>query len=298
MRFLVFFILIFNFFLFDCFASTLVKNDDHCKCKNEINDSFEEPLAYNFGPYKNQCVDSCRYRRVRFLDKNFDNHLVTNGDYWQVANILHNKQYWIAKVPINKVAQISVGFEEFAPRIAHMFLRFHFSDKVFLYPQVKNKTTKPVSIQDLVFSAEAAPPKDNHFEFLNGLMDRYLLAFRVLSIEEMYDWMVTFKKHTVRQYPVSLSADERKQVLKNGLEASMNQSFETAYNLLGNNCATSSMDLIEKVSPPQKKDFLSKLLDFQRRLPVRAFVSTVFYMESLNLIDSKRHEMKNLEDEF
>jgi hypothetical protein len=262
-----------------------------CVCDSSVKDEREETLQFEFGPFKSQCVDTCRFRRAFFL-KNEKTKLV--------ANVLHKGKYWTATIPKNAIEEVDAAFENFLSGISHVILRFRFSKPIKLALQ-GNKNGKPqkeqTEIHDLVLSAEGVPPKGHQFSFVESATGQYLLAYRMLSIEDTVTWMIFDKKHSVRQFKLDLNADTRERVFDAGLNLSQASSFNTIYQLFTNNCATSAIDLIDKEHPyhHQWNDWLD-LVYFQRAVPVSWNFGTLYALGKRGLINEKS-ELPKLEDE-
>lgn len=206
---------------------------------------YEEPLRYVQGPFQGQCIDSCKYRPFRLLSKPTEDEAL-------VANFLHQKKFWRARIPISKVEAVDIAFEDFKHGISHMILRFRFSSgvKVMLLP-LKDGAEKPpaAELRDLVVSAEAIPPKSTPFTLTDGALGSYVLSYRVLSLDDTIAWMVDDKKHRVSQYRLRLEPSERRELLRLALQESDEGAFRDRYDLFSNNCATSAIGLLEKASP-------------------------------------------------
>ena len=145
-------------------------------------------------------------------------------------------------------------------------------------------------------SAEAVPPKDHPFTFSESSLGQYLLAYRILSIDENVDWMVLSRKHVVKQFSLDLPASTRQNLLRAALNESQDKSFQTAYQLLTNNCATSLMHFLVREIGYQptlfdRLDFVS----WQQAIPLDAPVGTLFALSAMHLVPKPR---PNLEEEY
>jgi hypothetical protein len=261
-----------------------------CACEGKA-ETYEDSLRFNFGVFKGQCIDSCRFRKAVVLQPSSAKAYGADGDHEVVANILHNGKYWIAKVPIKRTTEVDIAFENFLSGISHVVLRFHFSRKnpVKLYQEDDPTVTQ--SIQDLVLSAEGVPPRDHKYSFFESSVGQYLLVYRFLSIEDTIRWMVDIKRHSVKQFRLNLDSAAREKLLVAGFEKSMGKSFHTIYKVLSNNCATSAMELLGTNSNGWMNP-----LSLQEAIPLDAPFGTVNVLEKLGLIDSES-QLPNLENE-
>jgi hypothetical protein len=287
---ILFFVLLFGLAHYPRTTEELTTQARQCSCDGNA-DSYEESLRFNFGVFKGQCIDSCRFRKAIVLQPSSAKAYGADSDHEVVANILHEGKYWIAKVPIKKTTEVDIGFENFLSGISHVVLRFHFSHKspVKLYQQEDPEITE--TIEDLVLSAEGVPPRDHKYSFFESSVGQYLLVYRFLSIEDTVRWMVDIKQHSVKQFRLNLAPDAREKLLVAGFEKSMGTSFRTIYKVLSNNCATSAMELLGS-NPSAWTDPLT----LQKAIPLDAPFGTVNVLEKLGMIDADTH-LPNLENE-
>jgi hypothetical protein len=306
-----------------------------CQCFSHIDDKYEEPVVMNFGPFAGQCVDTCRFRRVITLGKSEAAPYRRNQDEIVIANILHEGRFWIAAIPVNQTKESRIIFEDFLKGISHVAIRFIFDDHhpVRLYPQALNskeiRTAKvqPHYLTDLLFSAEGTPPIRKDFELVDSALGRYWLSYRFLSTLDFYIHAHAKKGHPIRQFRLSLNSEQRRQALIAGINKSENGSFQTRYDLLQNNCATSAVDLLEPFGfsdtigknskelsqslqlANQKRPTRSlpevipsalaqKILHVERGIPYRTDFGTAVSLMRRGLISSMDDQLENLENEY
>lgn len=282
----LFIFLIICFEFLPTYAQQNYKADVSCKCDQSIDDPFEIPVQFNFGPYKDQCVDTCRFRAVQLMDKVRDLSLKADEQHWLVANILHKDKYWLGRIPINKVETISVAFENFAPNISHFFIRFHFAEDVRLFQQPISNHRKNETVRDLVFSADGVPPRGSKYEMFDAALGRYLLVHRFMTADETVKDMIIKKKHHIESFILDLNQTQRNEILRGGLLKSAKDSFIEIYNLVNKNCATSALDLVESHGQIKTDDF-SIFRKFERGLPINFFYSTKSWLESLQILGAQ-----------
>lgn len=276
-------------------SSPLTTPSENCRCNSKIKDIYEEPLAFNFGPHKGSCVDSCRFRPARLLGT-----LAKSQKNLELTNILHRGEYWTATVPVDSVIDVSMAFEEFAPRVNHVFLQFHFNPKtpILLKSQrvlANGKLSKETTtIQDLVVSSEGVPPKSGSYSLWEGYQGYYILAHRLQSLDETVAWMVGNKKHPVTQYSVQLNEQERKAALIEALVKTDRESFQTIYYLFTNNCATSAMSTLQAAKPLLQPSWLNpsawypKEWSWDLALPVNLPLGTRRVLQSRGWVDLQK----------
>lgn len=217
-----------------------------CACDPKVQDKYEEPVRFGFGYYKGQCIDTCRFRK---------SHLLENGARHQVVtNFQHQGKFWLAEIPLDGVEKIDVAFEEFAPKINHVYLRFRFKQG---QPVILRSQTDPsvpsVKLHDFIVSPEGSPARDSNYTMKNGLLNDYLITYRLVSAADVYQWSYVKLKHPTRQHRLKIDdARELRRILEASLDASRTRSLNEVYNLISNNCATSTIDLVYgKTSTPR-----------------------------------------------
>lgn len=253
-----------------------------CGCEQTPNDPFDPALQFNFGYYRGQCVNTCLFRSAKVLS-------VGRG-HIKIANLLHLDRFYTADIPLNSISEVDMGFEEFLTGISHVYLRFRFSKPVRLGDGETNTS-------DVIISAEGVPPKGEPYKFVESTLGRYLLAYRILSVEEAQARMVKRLHHSIKQFKLSLTPEQQRNLLLKGLAKSEERSFNTKYDLLYNNCATSAVDLLsDQVKGPPPFDWWNH---FERGLPIEGYYGTLPFMLQWGLISSPElSRIPNLENEI
>lgn len=252
-----------------------------CACDPGNPDPYEQPERMEFGVYKGECVETCRFRKSQIRGES-DGRLV-------VTNILHEQRYWTGAIAMNMVEAVDMGFEAFRPGINHTFLRFRFQKDypVLLSEQGEKREARAV-ISDLVMSPEAVLPRGREYDFLYSAYNNYLLSFRLLSVREFHDWGILKYGHAVRQYRLKLTPEQRVKVLKTAIDASERDSLGSVYSLLRNNCATSVCRVVDPHAA----------VNIAQTLPIDFFFSTYSDLDKRGLIDHSAGPLPNLELEL
>ncbi len=286
--FLLFFLIHTSFFFgFTSFANAqaLVLLKDSCTCKTMPADPFEEPLAFNFGPFKDQCVDSCRFRPVKKLSAIQENKISFSKDSLVVANVLHLKNYRIANIPIESIENVEIAFEEFQPGIHHVFLKFNFNKEnpVQLYDQSTFKKTTE-STTAITMSVEGVPPAGRNYSLFESYQESYLLLNRLSTVETTNEW-VELLKHPTVYYKMSLDKLEAKKTFTSGLQKSISLGLKEKYRLFSNNCSTNAIDFI---SDAKNRDLSegSPLKRLQIALSVSGPIGALQFLKSNGLIST------------
>lgn len=256
-------------------AADLAVPSPECSCDASIEDQFENPMKFTFGAFEGKCVDACRYRKSAIVKPN------------EFSNFLHLERYWKARVPVEHAERVSVGFEEFMPGIYHVFLVFQFpqSNPVVLSPQDGKGPRQRITT--LVISPEGVPPKEGKYNFVDAYLGRYVTGVRLLSRDEVIRWSVQKLKHKVSLYSMQIPKEKAVELLKAGLQFGQQYSFRQVYSLLSNNCATNTLDLVDKVLKPEAHEFpiyYGWFYPVERSLPIAGPFGTLKVFMSRNLI--------------
>ncbi|MFN7904508.1 MAG: DUF4105 domain-containing protein [Pseudobdellovibrionaceae bacterium] len=214
--------------------------EEACACQSGQVDAFEFPKKFNFGKLKGQCIDSCRFRNLEMLE--------ANSEEIFIASILHEGKFWKAKVT-KAFSSVEMGFENFAPSVDHVFLKFQMSEgsavtlfhleDSFLSPKYETK-----EIKTLVLSIEGVPAKGSRYSLIDAFFGNYLVAYRLLSAEDAHKHMVIKQKNPVSFYPLHFKSDEILGIFEKSMSEANKFGFKQHYDLLSNNCATSAFALL------------------------------------------------------
>ncbi|MGZ3722835.1 MAG: lipoprotein N-acyltransferase Lnb domain-containing protein [Bdellovibrionales bacterium] len=274
----------------------LTKPLAQCACAARAVSQFEDPIQFNFGVFKGQCVDSCRFRKTVILSKQAARAFHFSEGGLVFTNVLHGGKFWTAVAPGGRVTEIDVAFERFLPMISHVFLLFRFEQPVFLYQE--EGSPKREKVYELVLSVEGIPPKGHAYRFFESSRSTYLLGYRFLSVAEAYATMIKRLGHSIKQYRLNLDDKARDRLFVSAVTTASKNSFQSIYQLFTNNCATSAMDLVSGAADPQTQAYNWFGIDqLQRGIPLEATLGTFRYLTSRGLI-SAENDLPNLEVEF
>lgn len=257
----------------------LVYPAEECACRPGLKDPFENPARVAFGEFAGQCVDSCRFRRSL--------RLRTGDREIEISNFQHEGRFWRARIPLTAAVRPETGFEEFRPGIHHVFLAFNFPKG---HPIVLQSQTDPRERREvfaLVLSPEGVPPAKRKYSLVDAFRERYALAVRFLSESEFRAHAVTRLKHPVRMFALTLESDQVMALLRAGFDLSEKASFRERYRLFTNNCATNTLDLIDRATHENQKTYagyFGLIHAFERGLPISGPFGTMGVFRSRQLI--------------
>lgn len=218
-------------------SQSYVSPHSDCFCKTTPQDPFDTSFAFNSGPFKGRCVDSCRYRPARILSQSTTS--------LHISNILHKGVYYSTKIPMSHLIQASVGFERFRPSLFHVFLKFDFNKKLpalHLIPTIPGHTH--IKTHQLILSSEAVPPQSEQFSFIHSLIGRYPIVHRVTTAEEFQYWAAS-KNHPVEFFPLKVTQVEIQKAFRKAIDRSHSSGLQDRYKLFTNNCVTSALGFFE-----------------------------------------------------
>ncbi len=246
-------------------GAPLSGSDRECACRPHERDLFEEPIQFRFGKFAGSCVDSCRFRRGRVVRQ--------SSRAWVVANFFNLDRYVQARIPIDRVKSVEVGFERFAFGVDHVLLRFEFDREVPYYSQ-DGSFKRIGTTRRLVISSEGAPAKGGSYKLSEGFFGHYLLVHRLVIGEAMEEW-VSRLKHPMRFVKLNLSKKMTVSLLKRGLTLSERESFRTAYRLFSNNCSTAVISLLDAETGFKKQNWDPiNFEEFEAALPIAGPLGT------------------------
>jgi hypothetical protein len=280
-------VFIFFFFITRISWATYTQVDTQCSCQtSKSKDSFETPIKFNFGKYKGLCIDSCRFRSITLLEPSVDK--LESSRRIRVSNFLHMEKYYIADIPISSLEKAFVGFEEFQPHIFHVVLRFDVAEKGQAIELVDQTTQSPpkkkIQTRSFVVSAEGVPPKDFPYGLVESYFENYLLALRVLSLEEETRW-VDKMKNTMTYKKLNLTPEQVQKMAIKSLLLSHNNQLNSVYKLFSNNCATVA---VESIASTMNGDSIAQDIFsyWDRGLSIRAPIGTTRFLIKNKLIEN------------
>lgn len=268
-----------GFYTFLAPAGPLVVENAGCGCPSSAPDPFDKGLAYNFGALRGRCINSCVFRSPELRGN--------TGTGFLLTNVYDDNAFWTAKIRSRKLESVEILFQNFAAQINHVALLFRFSEPVELEEQapIPGKAARKKLMRALVISPEGAPSVEGKYNLFDGMLGRYTFVFRAISLEE-------FAAHSsrhgfgVRSFPSRFGRPESARLLKLAVETAESESFHTVYQLLFNNCATTSIDLALAAKKSLRSpgwDFWD-ILDPLRGIPLQSRIGTLRSLEWWDVI--------------
>lgn len=222
-------------------------------------------LAYNFGDYKGQCINSCVFKSIQ---SQFDDGVFT------LSQILTTKGHASQQYHLDDLESVYILFDRFAPKLNHVALIFMFKPQKGL-------------MSGLVLSPEAVPPVNNSYSLLDGVLSNYAINYQAYTIEKYIENSVKLK-YPLKKYRLNLSREHQKNLLIKTISQATEASFKTTYHLFSRNCATTALDLIldSKEKEPTMARIVWNLFDPLRGFPFDDWVGTKRSLTWWDLIDS------------
>ena len=262
-------------------TSHLTRFDQKCACKTFPHDPFDSSLAFNFGKFQGECVDSCKYRTVKVLQQPNLNNL-------EVANLMHFGKFYRGTLNPTNIESVDVGFEQFEPGLFHVLLKFNLHDQAIAstFRLQNSEEGSPIKLKEFVLSPEGVPPGEAKYNLFEAYKDNYLLANRFLSAQELQR-RIEENKNSLTFYRLKISGQQAAEIFYKALQTSNEKGIENVYHLFSNNCATNSFSYLDKVLGPllKKNDSFQRL---QVGLPIWGPLGTLKLMYSLNLIENQK----------
>lgn len=256
-------------------SQALTTTNPTCACETTTGDPYDPAYALNFGSYAGLCIDNCKYRALQILGE--DTHRL------QIANILHDGEYWTAWIDPNQITGSEILFQNFTSIVNHVAMGFHIP-RLELRPQ-RGEASRRLIVPGLVISAEGVPPKDQPYGLLGGLLGRYAMAYRASSLDH-YQHESAKLGFPLKRYDSKLDAPESRRLFALSLDYARRESFQSVYQLIYNNCATTAIDLMIMARDPKHERLLGlrEYLDLERGIPATFEWGTLRRMKSENLL--------------
>lgn len=276
-------------------------------------DSFEPNVRLEVGPLKGLCVNPLQRRSAQILtleqaSKYFLTSEIQDSDL-VVANFSHQGNFWVAKIPVQKVEKMILQVEYFPTgpggvlKIAHSQFRINFQDgaTVDLVPQIQNTsnsepqdfksatTNQRIRLNELLFSVENIGPYGEKFDPVKGMKKHYNIAYRLVSLEDKYKWMIEEQNHTVLQHLLNLSPADVQRFLRRVLDEAQHYSTRRSYHTFTANCVTEPFILLDEVMGIENQT-VPQIPNFARAaLRNRGLLDTKTKTPTLNEEYEKRH---------
>lgn len=226
------------------FAQYAANTDPNCVVN--AHDPYEPRERMSRGPEKGLCINSQFRRSAKLLEKNRDGSIV-------IANFSHKKKFWTANIPVKQIKNIilqtqffPIGPEVLGIEISHVQLRFDFKGnaKINLTSQDGSEPTQTAKLSHMILSMENIGPHGEKFDFNKGMKGYFNLAYRVVSLEDKYDWMIRQQGHRVTQHLLKISAADAQEVFLEGVKRGTQRGSSTEYHSLKQSCSTELIEVL------------------------------------------------------
>lgn len=244
----------------------------HPQCVVNANDPFEPRVRMTKGPDAGACINSTLRRSAMQLAPEIAaRYFKPVAGTIVVANVSHKKKFWIAQIPINEISNMVLQSEHF-PMISspvevvidHTQIRFDFKKPIYLIPQDLKEKREIVTLKNIILSVENIGPRGEKFNFFSGLKGHFNLAYRLVSVEEKFNWMVLENENIVSQRRFKLSQKNQRSVLLGGIRRGTAYGSSRAYHSITRNCSSELLDLFNELFGTKKfkvTGFYSNVLD-------------------------------------
>jgi hypothetical protein len=225
-------------------------------CIHDAGDPFEPNFKVPDGPMKGLCVSPVQRRSAKILtDEEAAPYFQKIPGTIVIANFAHLGKFWLAQIPVEKAKQVILQVQYFPLKgmsfieIAHTQLRFEFEDgaTINLVSQSRTDTPARLQLKRLLFSVENIGPYGEAFDAVKGLKGYYQIAYRAVSLDDKYQWMVAKQGHTVKQFLLNLSPANTSRLLNRALAEADHWGYTQKYHTLNPNCVTELFRMIDDV---------------------------------------------------
>ncbi len=186
--------------------------------------------------------------------------LAKDGDRYTVSNFRWGFEEkglpkdWAPKfgdttIDTSKVKNVYLALEPFAPELvaAHGLLVFEMEDDA----AVKGADGR----EDFGFalSVEARRPEGESYGLTKGLKRSFGMIYQLGSLSDQLQKVSRQRGHKLVLHPLQLDAEQKKELVQQGLEAATQDRVGEWYHTLTNSCFTAGVDLINSVVPESNK---------------------------------------------
>lgn len=207
-------------------------------CHQNSLDPYEPALVFARGHNKGKCLDVSYKRSIVALPSEAEGKLT-------FANFYHEGKFWIASLDPAASSELIYEIVDFPDThlVAHTEVRIRFPEgqEVELREQAVPPEATPQMrrIREIAFSIEAVTPTDGEgYGLISGVENHFGVAYRFLSMHDMYEraWLKD-KRHT-RQYRLRVDVAGREHILRNFVKMATERGMNDFYNTFSHSCTT------------------------------------------------------------
>ena len=228
--------------------------ESQASCSLDAADPFEPNARFPKGSGKGECIDSSYLRPVRMLTETEKKRYPVVADKIYFANTYHYKEFHVAEVNPKAISEVILQLEHFRATLlpnagAHGQLRLRFSQPINLFSQKNGNVRPTATISELILSYEGIGPK-NKTQLQNATMAFDGSSAGIFRVNSMYDFVhdkVVGKSHSVEQWRVETSLQEREELLREWIERSSANGMTSTFSILGSNCINRALQALDEV---------------------------------------------------
>jgi hypothetical protein len=260
-----------------------IEGFDATTCTFDKDDPFETRERISKGPNAGLCLDSRKARPLVILNElQAKNYGGSAKDVLTVANVSHLGRFYVAHIPVSKIKAAIFQLEYFPAAVpaGHTQLRMQFEEgsPVTLVSQSKAGNTEVHRVQDLVMSVEALGQPGYKYDIFKGMKDHYSAVYRMTSLDEKYDHMITKQKHRVEQWKLNVNAEEARKIVELYVKGSQENGMREMYHTLERNCTN---EIVAAIDAGMKYNLFEKFGRFTAK-------TTDFYPNVIRISLQKR----------
>lgn len=262
-------------------------------CITNPNDPYEPRVRMVTGRDAGVCVNSTLRRSVKALLGDEAAQYFPHADgKIVVANFSHKNKYWIAEIPLSSMTEMVLQSEHFPMvtkpikiEIDHTQIRFSFSQPIRLVTQVTDGPRETLELHHLILSEENIGPYGEAYDFFNGAKGYFNVAYRIVSLEDKYNWMIADSGHQVSQRRFDLGQYNQISYLLEGIKRGTQYGSGRPYDSFNLNCSTEILDILNAVLGTDKFETVGFVSNKLPRM-----------LDSLKVLDLEK--MPNFNEEY
>lgn len=247
---------------------------------------FVRPTGAAAGTHEfaGRCVDAHQFRPAVALTGQFaaPYGFPPSPDHLVVANVGELGTFYVARIPLNAIAETRYLMEQFGfgPAV-HAMVRFTFSQDVVLRRQFPASSGDAFTTRELALSVHATGPAGVGYSATGpGLSDSFAVVWGLFTLRDKIAGPLLKQQHPIDQLALALSPAQARKLLETYVAQAPERFFSTSYNTLNRNCGTEQFYAMHKALglPPPKQvgeSILGVLVNILRNGGIRSAIPDI-----------------------
>jgi len=238
-----------------------------CSCTDPYDPRVKSIAGSNVG----QCLDTCSFRNAILLSSSDEKTLT-------LANVVLNDEFYVAKIPVNKIKETIFQIEWFGVWPSNHFqIRFVFDEDVVLTPQDTSSDSSVAYERDFVWTVMGMGPVNQIYGLEQALNGDVINSFVFAAMSDYVNHAVIKQGHVVEQYAVKLSKPESSRLLEALLQKGNSDAYQIVYNFGERSCVQEFFKVFDGILSDKNKIKSQKILSQPQNIITRTVPSEVIH---------------------